>query len=405
MIKNIAGLAFVLGLLFTANVSASEYSFDLSEIEKKPYSFGGYVELLSTMYQYDDESAVYGIKYQDEQPSSTAYTGEAKLRLNGTCEVGDFTLSAVTDTSFLRDELNDSSQHTKFLEGYASWSKSPSFTIFAGKKNIKWGKGYAFSPAALIDRQKNPDDPEAVLEGHELIAADYIRQIGGAVKNITLTPVIFYVNDDINRSMSGADGLGYAGKLYALIYDTDVDIMFSTLSNGGSKYGFDFSRNLTSAIELHGEYAKFQNYEFYSPSGSRKETSDNYLVGFRYLTDREITIIGEYYHKSEGYTEEQMERMYKTGSKAVLKNFAMKDYLYLRTAFKEPFNILYLTPAFTITANADDNSFSASPEIVYTGFTNYELKAKATSLFGDEYTEYGEKPAKFRLELSAKLYF
>jgi hypothetical protein len=48
----------------------------------------------------------------------------------------------------------------------------------------------------------------------------------------------------------------------------------------------------------------------------------------------------------------------------------MKDYLYLRISQKEPFNILYFTPAITSIVNVNDKSLSISPELLYTGITN-----------------------------------
>lgn len=400
----ISGCALLLSLFLTPLGYAADYSFDLSEIEKKPYTLGGYAEFLSSFYDYDSGTAGYKAKFREKQPQDTPWSADMKLRLNGSYEINDFKFTAVSDTSGSRDATGEYRQITKFLEGYASWSASPQFTLYAGKKNIKWGKGYAFSPAALVDRQKNPDDPEAVLEGHYLVSADYIKNVGGALKNFTLTPVVYYVGEDMNRSMSGADGAGYAGRLYLLLYDTDIDFMFAAVDSGGSKYGFDFSKNLTSSFEVHGEYARFQSYELYTPAGSRKETSDNYLAGFRFLTENEITFIGEYYHRSAGYTEDEIEKLYRSG-KAAPGNFAMQNYLYLRASAKEPFNILYMTPAFTLIMNAQDGSFSASPEVVYTGFTNYELKLKAVVLTREKYSEYGEKPASARIELRIRRYF
>jgi len=54
---------------------------------------------------------------------------------------------------------------------------------------------------------------------------------------------------------------------------------------------------------------------------------------------------------------------------------AMQDYLYLRVTQKEPFNILYFTPAITTIMNLDDGSFQISPELLYTGF--YQLGVPA----------------------------
>jgi hypothetical protein len=81
----------------------------------------------------------------------------------------------------------------------------------------------------------------------------------------------------------------------------------------------------------------------------------------------------------------------------------MRDYLYLRISQKEPFDILYITPAITTILNLDDRSFSLSPELVYDGITNLELRLKGTVLVGDSFSEYGEKPNDARLELRVRI--
>ncbi len=42
-------------------------------------------------------------------------------------------------------------------------------------------------------------------------------------------------------------------------YDTDIDVMFMTGPSRPDRYGFDFSRNLTTNFEIHGEYAWVRN--------------------------------------------------------------------------------------------------------------------------------------------------
>ncbi|MCK5185741.1 MAG: hypothetical protein KAR43_01330, partial [Deltaproteobacteria bacterium] len=72
---------------------------------------------------------------------------------------------------------------------------------------------------------------------------------------------------------------------------------------------------------------------------------------------------------------------------------------------KEPFNILYFTPAITGIFNLKDQSFFLSPELLYYAITNLELRLKTTFLIGDTYTEYGEKASDYRLELRVRYYF
>jgi len=82
-----------------------------------------------------------------------------------------------------------------------------------------------------------------------------------------------------------------------------------------------------------------------------------------------------------------------------------QKYLYLRVSQKDPFDILYWTPALTCIVNVEDGSYSLSPEIMYTGITNLELRLKAMVLAGDRLSEFGEKPYDYRLELRARYYF
>lgn len=87
------------------------------------------------------------------------------------------------------------------------------------------------------------------------------------------------------------------------------------------------------------------------------------------------------------------------------RNNPMKDYLYLRISQKEPFDILYFTPAITGIMNLDDRSVSISPELVYTGIKNLELRLKGTALMGQQGSEFGEKPNDYRMELRVRYYF
>ena len=83
----------------------------------------------------------------------------------------------------------------------------------------------------------------------------------------------------------------------------------------------------------------------------------------------------------------------------------MRDYLYLRASQKEPFDILYFTPSLTGIFNVNDKSFSISPELLYTGIKNLELRLKTTFLVGDSYTEFGEKQNYCRIEFRVRYFF
>ena len=413
-------------------IAQEEYSFDLSEIEKKPYHIGGYIEIRPVLFSLDKDSSLYKLRFYNRNEGDTVEEYNFTIQLDGSYEKGIFKLYAKMNTDFKESYLGWS-EETDLFEGYLSLKPSSSLTLEIGKKTLKWGKGYAWNPIAFVDRIKDPDDPELPLEGYIVASADYIKSFDGPLKTFSFTPVLVPVYDHTNSDFGRIDHLNFAGKLYFLLYDTDIDFIFL---GGGSKtkrYGIDFSRNITTNLEIHGEFALFNNYKkvFINRTGNIFTTeydATSYLIGVRYLTSLDTTFILEYYHNGTGFSKSAtkdyfsfIDRGYNlyhsSGDDSLLKMAShitkesygrmnpMRDYLFLRISQKEPFNILYLTPAITGIFNIQDKSFFISSELLYNAITNLELRLKTTFLIGDKYTEYGEKQNDYRVELRLRYYF
>ncbi|WP_027174952.1 hypothetical protein [Desulfovibrio aminophilus] len=126
-------------------------------------------------------------------------------------------------------------------------------------------------------------------------------------------------------------------------------------------------------------------------------------AGLRYLNSYDTTFIFEYYRNGLGYSQtetteyysfvEDALAAYQTGNKLPLMKSrkysqayssqnAMEDYLYLRIVQKDPFDILYFSPALTTIANLDDGSLSLSPELLYAPVTNWEFRLKSWFFLG-----------------------
>jgi len=153
----------------------------------------------------------------------------------------------------------------------------------------------------------------------------------------------------------------------------------------------------------------------------------SYLLGLRHLSARDTTTIIEYYYNGAGYTEQEMrdyftfvhtayEQFLATSDSTLLtrarsvqtsylRPTPMRRYLYLRVSQKEPFGILYFTPALTVIANLDDGSTSAAPELAYTGVTNLDLRLRLFFLSGGRLTDFGAKQNDQRLELRLRYFF
>ena len=409
-----------------------EFSFELEEFEKKALEWGGYAELKWEHMDINQGSAFAHLNLSDQHLSTLDRFG-GSLQIDGYYTKEIISFNWLLKASAQRDDLGWADMADVY-EAYVSINPAPLFTAGVGKKSYKWGKGYAWNPVGFINRPKDPNDPEEALEGYKTAEVDLIKSFSGpALQAAALTTVILPTWQGVNEDFGEKNNVNIAAKLYLLYRDTDIDLIFYTGNSRSTRYGLDFSRNLAPHFEIHGELA-------YIPGQKRVILQDDgfaivqeietlsYLIGLRYLFQNDITGIIEYYHNDAGYTEEEMTRFFQlvsegknqflvSGSDVLLerardmslrgygKPQRGRDYLYARFSQKEPFDILYFSPSVTTIVNLDDKSYSISPELVYTGFTNWELRSRFLYLNGGQFTEYGEKVNSGRLELRVRYLF
>ncbi|MDD4355961.1 MAG: hypothetical protein PHN98_01815 [Smithellaceae bacterium] len=426
-------LVIVFSAISSATMAEENYTFDLSEIEKKPYHFGGYIEARPVLYGLDTDAALYKLRFFDDVGRRALLEANGRVLLEGSYEKNIFRVFARLNTDLQYNDHTHGMERTTFYEAYVSAKPLTSVKIDVGKKTLKWGKGYAWNPVAFADRPKDPDDPEQAMEGYIMASADFIRSFEGPLKTVSITPVLFPVYDHINSDFGQNNKLNAAGRLYFLFYDTDIDIIFMTGPSRPDRYGFDFSRNLTTNFEIHGEYAWVTNTRktVLDSTGMYnlvEQDAHRFLIGLRYLTSFDLTTIIEFYHNSAGFNRDEMKNFFslisqgfdayqikgnRTGLARAMnlaesgyaRPNAMRNYLYVRLSQKEPFDILYFTPSLTCMINTDDLSANIMPEILYTGITNLELRLRAGIITGPGDSEFGEKQNDYRIELRAGYYF
>ncbi len=411
--------------------AAEEFSFDLEEIEKSPLSWGGYAEFKWEHMDINQDSAFSLLNLSDDPLSSIDRFG-GSLQLDGNYSQELYSVNWLFKVAGVHDDFgwHDTAD---IFSAYINLKPSPSATISLGKKPYKWGKGYAWNPVGFINRRKDPNNPDESMEGYITAEADFIKSFPGKLQTVALTTVLLPVYDEINEDFGRQDELNLAAKLYFLFMDTDIDLTLLIGDSRSDKYGMDFSKNLSTNFEIHGELAWILDAQkmHLQEDGTLAPSQDDalsWLLGIRYLTENDITSIIEYYHNDAGYTEEEMsdffryahdagEAFQQTASRllldraidASLKGYGTpqpgRDYFYARFSQKEPFDILYFTPALTAIINLADNSFTLTPELIYTGFTNWEMRLRFSYLDGDSYTEYGEKQNSNKLELRLRYFF
>jgi hypothetical protein len=434
-------VALILLLLFNVQpvYSQDKYQVDLSDLEKeveqaagKPYHLGGFLEFRPVFFGIDRGAAFSQLNFDLKRSGNTFMQYNLGLRLEGSYKKDIFSVFLQTDT-LVQNQLQGWQEETKLLQGLVGLRPSPNFSLEAGNKVFRWGKGYAWSPVAFIDRQKDPEDPEELRQGFTIFTADWNQSFVGPLKNAALSAVAVPVYKHVNTQFGELNHMNFASKLYLLLYNTDIDFMVSTGSSRPTRFGFDFSRNITTNLEVHGEWAIINNFKLTTINAQGVGTTDtwnaiSYLLGLRYLSPQETTYILEYYHNGTGVTQSQFQDFvtFTNNSYATFLSTAndsglarasqlaegvygrpnpMRDYLYFRASQKEPFDILYFTPALTSIINLQDGSLVVTPELTYSPMTNLELRFRTPVLIGGKGTEYGEKQNDYRIDLRLRYYF
>ena len=418
----------VLLLCLPLGAQSEEFNFDISNYEKPRYELNGYLEALTSRSSLDTDSALYNLQTFDLGQPDTLLQRQATIQLEGVYRFTESRLQARYLAQAQNMDTFGYQTQSVFHEVYYSDNHFKNLTIDIGKRVQKWGKGYAWNPVGFVERKKDPNDPDLSREGYVMLDADYVRSLDGDLKTLAITPVILPVTKDINNDYSNKEDTNYAAKLYLLYRDIDLDFMMLAKGSQSAKYGMDFSGNVSSSFELHGElaYIADQQVAILDSANSLVTSSRNSiqsLLGFRYLTENETTIIGEYYHNGAGYSEQELTQFYKlAGSDFSLDPSLLvparrasnagygkanpgRDYLYISAVIKEPYQLVYFNiGAFSI-VNIADQSYSLTPELSYSGVNNTELRLRLTMLRGGANTEFGEKVNQQKIELRFRYFF
>ncbi len=429
--KRAALAAACVTILMVASVSANaeEFKFDASEFEKKTFEFFGYLEQKEEVLKLRSDSAAYKLNYPGESARNWLLRSTTTLEAGGKLNLDSVVVDLRGQGTYAGDALA-STTDGKVMEGGVRWSASPGLTFDVGKRVQRWGKGYAWDPVGFVERPKDPSDPQVAREGFVMASGEWTKSFSGPISTVGLTGLVVPTNDSMNTDFGVNTGLNPAAKLYLLAWDTDIDLMWRGKGGKPQSFGFDFSRNLSPALEVHGEWARTLDAPRNTVTAAGVTRSqvvnfNSWLAGLRYLSEGEVTWIGEYYRNGGGYSADELDSYYQfldraMGSSAApaMANKARSvaqsgygkvnpgsDYLYLKASVSEPFNWVYGAAALTVMTNLNDGSYQVTPEVSYTGFSNVEVRARLVVLGGQPHSEFTEKAASSRVEVYARFYF
>ncbi|MEA3512512.1 MAG: hypothetical protein U9R37_02825 [Campylobacterota bacterium] len=349
-------------LSFSGLLMGDDYSFnfdELTQIELKDYEYNGYIKSEHKLQLLNNNSPQYPKKNKDTMQS---VYGEAYVK--GLYFKDNYTFQ--TDLMANYENIdNDEDNKNTINQLFLKYKYDNNHQIYFGKKTSKWGKGYFFNPVAFIDRKKDPNNPESSREGYTQLNYKFNKVYKSDIKNVSVDVIYFRTTNVENNDFYDGDSQNIAIKTYLLYKDIDIDFTYLNNDKLANKYGVDFSTNLQTNFEIHGEYS-IDDKSLYS-----------YLLGLKYLTNTDLTITSEYFF--------QKEQLLKS------EPFWDNKYFVNKLSQKEPFDILYSNIYYKNSINLSDNSMQNSLGIVLTNIKNLEIDFSIGKNSGDKKSEFGTK--------------
>jgi len=116
------------------------------------------------------------------------------LELAGAWNLPEAVINLRTHSEFVHDQAGPS-QINRIQEGGVRWALNREFSLDAGKRVQRWGKGYAWNPVGFVERPKDPNDPQTSREGYVMAGAEWVKSLDGPLSTASLTALALPTHD------------------------------------------------------------------------------------------------------------------------------------------------------------------------------------------------------------------
>lgn len=198
-------------------------------------------------------------------------------------------------------------------------TSSEPFSFVLGRKKVRWGVGYSYSPTDLITQLKNPEDPNDRLsrvEGADLVQLSYLNG-SGQLDLVYFPDLDWDFGDDFIVKNRG--GL----RWYQFVDPFDLSFVGMIDDDGEWAAGLNTSVAVGDALELHAEYLySSENNRRYPDTGASPEqflypylpsSGDgvhDVVVGGQYTFENNLNLTLEYLYRSSGYSDSEFDAYY-----------------------------------------------------------------------------------------------
>ena len=275
-------------------------------------------------------------------------------------------------TALLTSSVTDGRLREGYLRTGTSW-----FDFEAGKRIVRWGVGYGFAPAGVLDpprRQTDPTDRLQLNEGRTMLKGDIF--VGEST--ITLAALRDVVAMRFARVLPGG---------------TELGIIAAAGSEGAPRYAATTTHVIGRRLELHGELLSHSTDDGRTISAS---------AGLQYTFPAGLNVVVEYHRNGRGLTDGQW-REVRSGHRPVEGSISRRNAAFLRVA--RAGSDLALSPEVIVIANRDDGSWTLVPSMTWSPQHRLQIYARATRLVGGRTSLAGFAPTSTTLTVGGAVRF
>ena len=273
---------------------------------------------------------------------------------------------------------SDGSVRMAAREAYARLSVTPWMDVEAGKRIVRWGVGYGFSPTGVLDPPRLATDPTDRLGLHQGVVLARADLYMGEDTSLTIAAAA----PRLWRESSAADRESIvAARLRSVIRGgVEVAAIASVASGDRGSFGATVTHVVGQRLEWHAEMLVHDAEEAYVVSA---------VAGLQYTFNGGVNMVVEYHRNGRGLDAESWKSMLR-GERSPGDVTGRRNFLFLRAARASLDRVL--SPELIVIAGVDDTSWTIVPALTWTPHARLQLYVRGTRLAGGPRSTAGLAP-------------
>jgi hypothetical protein len=309
-------------------------------------------------------------------------------------------------------------------EAYVRVSAASWLDVEGGKRLVRWGTGYAFTPTGLLDPPRNATDPQDRLglnEGMPIAQAVLFR--GETALTVAAAAPRAWRS---LRNRTGGSGESaaleqperlVAAKLRTSVRGFEFALFGSAADGRRLSAGGNFTHVIGQQFEWHGEMLL---HDRTSPWDARLDPravgarAFSALIGFQYTSSAGANLVVEAYHDGNGLAAAQWQRLV-TGARAAIAEPSAGAAAASASVRPSRRNFVFVRagrastprwrPELMTIVGADDGSVTIVPVTAWTVREHVEAYARGVVLAGARQSEAREAPVHATATMGVSLKF